>query len=477
MSPLLLRRYRAERLLRREYDLHREQVLAGVRARLHARRVTLDNSDLEECYTQAWHGLYVVLMRGESIDNLLAWLTIVCFRRAIDEHRARAREQPVPLPDVPLHASTGHLEPDLIGELEDRTHLRQVFEALRERLSPRERQAATLCYLQGLSRAQAAAQMGISVARMGKLMDGRGPGHPGVAAKVDELMRTIRAGGWCEQQASLMRALAFGILDPDGERYRLAELHTRECPACRAYVLSLRGLAAVLPPFVLPFGPLVAGVGGGIGVVRVGGGAKLAGVGGRAGVGGGGSAGVGASVGVGAGASGATGGWLPLGGSLATKLAAGCLLLAGVGGGCAALIVGAHHPARAGHRRDLALGGGTGSAGIGAVLARGVSPGGVFTPAGSGFGSTEPSAQRVRDRPTRAASHRIRSLTAPHGPMLDQAQLELGFERAPAAAVARKGARINHQAQPRSPSPPPAGHATLASSRYPRGAAGEFEVR
>ncbi len=78
-------------------------------------------------------------------------------------------------------------------------------------------------------------------------MEGRGPGRPGVAGKVGELLEAIRGGEWCEQQGSLMRGLAFGILDPGGERYRLARLHQRECPACRAYVLSLRGLAAVLP--------------------------------------------------------------------------------------------------------------------------------------------------------------------------------------------------------------------------------------
>ena len=85
---------------------------------------------------------------------------------------------------------------------------------------------------------------------MRKLMEGPGPGRPGVAGKVGELVETIRGGGWCEEQGSLMRGLAFGILDPEGERYRLAMAHRRECPACRAYVLSLRGLAAVLPvPF------------------------------------------------------------------------------------------------------------------------------------------------------------------------------------------------------------------------------------
>ena len=89
---------------------------------------------------------------------------------------------------------------------------------------------------------------------MRKLMDGQGAGRPGVAGKVGRLVETIRDGGWCEEQGSLMRGLAYGILDPDGERYRLALIHRSECPACRAYVVSLRGLAAALPPVLLPWG-------------------------------------------------------------------------------------------------------------------------------------------------------------------------------------------------------------------------------
>jgi hypothetical protein len=36
-----------------------------------------------------------------------------------------------------------------------------------------------------------------------------------------------RAGGWCDEQGSLMRGLAYGILDPNGERYRLALIHKK----------------------------------------------------------------------------------------------------------------------------------------------------------------------------------------------------------------------------------------------------------
>ncbi len=269
MSPSTLRRYRAERLLRQEFGGLREEVLGGVRGRLRARGVHLDGSDLEACYAQAWQGLYAAVAAGEEIANPGGWLAVVTFRRAIDEHRgARARgfgglaqvestgsERGVMGATAGTHVTRiARAEPDFAAELDDRAKLRQLFEALRSRLSARECEAAALCYLQGLTRAQAARRMGIGEARMAKLMEGRGPGSPGVAGKVGVLLEAISGGEWCEQQGSLMRGFAFGILDPRGERYRLARLHQRECPACRAYVLSLRGLAAVLPPLPLPWG-------------------------------------------------------------------------------------------------------------------------------------------------------------------------------------------------------------------------------
>ncbi len=227
--------------------------------------------------------------------------------------------------------------------------MRQLMEGLRGRLSAREREAAALCYLQGLSRAQAAARMGLSEARMRKLMEGRSRGRPGVAAKVGAIVDTISSGRWCEEQGSLMRAFAFGILDPDGERYRLAEAHRRQCPACRRYVRSLRGLAGVLPPVLSPLA-LTAGAIGGSGAGASSGGALAAakgagaGASGRRGIGGGRSpvglrAGQSLAGGASAagGAAGAGGGWLVLGGGLGAKLAAACLLALGIGAGCVAL--------------------------------------------------------------------------------------------------------------------------------------------
>jgi DNA-directed RNA polymerase specialized sigma24 family protein len=268
VNPSALSRYRAERLLRKDFSALRSKVLAVVRSRLHVMGVSLDPADLEACYAQAWQGLYATVLDGELVENPSAWLVLVTFRRAIDESRAARRAQLGAASrdaayEPPASDETGAalpFEPDFAQQLDDRARLRAVFEGLRTRLSTRECEAASLCYLQGLSRADAAAQMGISEARMRKLMEGSGASRPGVASKVGGLLEAIEGGGWCEQQGSLMRAFAFGILDPDGERYALALAHCRACPACRAHVASLRGLASVLPlPLLPPFALASAG--------------------------------------------------------------------------------------------------------------------------------------------------------------------------------------------------------------------------
>jgi RNA polymerase sigma factor (sigma-70 family) len=304
MSPLSLRRYRAERLLREEFETLQAKVLATVRRRLGARGVGIDPADLEDCYAQAWQGLYAAVLEGQEIANPTGWLVLVTFRRAIEDVRAAHPERRA----ADVEPDEQAQEPDLASHMDDQRRLRQVFEALRKRLNSRECQAASLCYLQGLSRAQAAERMGISEARMRKLMEGDGDGQSGVAGKVGQLLTIIRDETWCDEQSSLMRGFAFGILDPEGERYQLALLHQRECPACRSYVASLRGLAAILPPLALPAG-LGAGVVGAAGV----GGALTA-----------------------AGGAGGSGGWFLAGGSLGAKLA-GALALLGAGAGALAL--------------------------------------------------------------------------------------------------------------------------------------------
>lgn len=322
--------------MRKDFAGLRAKVLTIVRGQLQAKGIVLDPADLEACYAQAWHGLYATVLEGEEVENPSAWLVLVTFRRAIDEHLAARRAGVLGVGEIgSFPPGFDATRTDLASELDDRARLREVFEALRSRLSPRECEVASLCYLQGLSRAEAAERMGLSEARMRKLMEGAGTGRPGVAGKVGELLEMIQAGAWCEQQSSLMRAYAFGILAPEGERHALAVAHCRECPACRAHVASLRGLASLLP---LPLLPTLGAAGGGasaaVGRTATDGAArrlaaKLSRVAGR-------PANGGAADATRTGA----GGWSGLTGSLTVKLAATTVAL--VAGGYAALGVHAH---------------------------------------------------------------------------------------------------------------------------------------
>jgi DNA-directed RNA polymerase specialized sigma24 family protein len=356
MSPPALRRYRAERLLRQEFEGLRGRVIATAGGRLRASGVTLDASDLEACYAQAWQGLYMAVLEGQEIASPTGWLALVTFRRGIEEHRARRRVRCGSRngnAESELDALAGpgseEDERDLAARLDDRVRLRQLFEGLRGRLSKRELQAATLCYLQGFSRAEAAARMGLSEKRMSKLMEGRGPKQPGVANKVGALAQTIRRGDWCEEQGSLMRGFAYGILDPAGDRYQLAVSHHSQCSACRTYVLSLRGLAAVLPvpPLPLSLTAALAAAARAGGVAGRAAGTGATGVGARAAGAGAEAAGPGL-----AGAGGAGGGWLVAGGAGA-KFAVGCAVAVSIGAGCVALSAGPVTPRRPRHTRAV----------------------------------------------------------------------------------------------------------------------------
>ena len=470
MSPLTLRRFRADRLLRREFDRLRVNVLGAVQVRLNARGLNVARADLDACYSMAWHGLYTAQLAGEQIESPAAWLTVVTFRRALDEHRAHRKLGALDADltvrtldpadgaaaERPASALAAGAARDLACELDDRARIDALFEGIRDALDAREREAAVLCYLHGLSRRDAAARMGMSEARMRKLMEGRGDGRPGVAAKIGVLAQTIERGEWCEQRASLMRALAFGILELGGERHMLALMHHRNCPACRAYVASLRGLAALLPPIALPPG-LLAALAGGAGAAK--GAAGGAGATGGAGAGGAGAAAPGGVAAAGA-AGGAGGGWVLVGGPLGAKLAVGCVLLLGTG--CATLGLGAaEHARHARHQQPLRRA--TARAAVVAVTASG-----------------PPARAAPVDGGTAGASGSGRGVSA-GGPAPSQAAgREFGLEGAPAArasAAPRASAAATRESarpQARPPSPSPSATGTPSVPGAARAAAREF---
>jgi len=270
-----------------EYDRHKAEVIRTVTAKLSAAGVGGSGADLEASYNEAWHALYLALADGEEIENRVGYLVTVSYRRALNEIRAlkvsrRADSAELDMIGVDL---------DLDSQLDAQIQLRQIREGFRSKLSARELEAATLCHLYGYTRPEAAEAMGVRPKRMEKIMDR-------ASARIGTVVEAVRSGEHCAELAPTIRAFALGMLDPDGEKYRLASDHLDHCSACRHDVWTERGLAAIGPPLPLAFALLAGGAGlagsaaGGVALV---GGGKTAATGGLAK--GGAVAGKGASVG------------------------------------------------------------------------------------------------------------------------------------------------------------------------------------
>lgn len=242
---------RADDLLAAEYERSKPEVLRTVSAKLGGSPPS--GVDLEAAYNEAWHALYLRLEEGEEIANRKGFLVTVAYRRALSEHRAVRLE----------HAANGDLaeiavEPDIEAHLDAETQLRRLRQGLRGALDERELQAATLCLLHGYSRPEAARLLGIAPRRMEKLMDR-------ATRRINAVIDVVRPDELCASFDSMVRAFAVGMLDEEGERYRLARDHLADCSACRRKVLVLRGLGAVTPPLPALFG-LLAGATGAAGV-------------------------------------------------------------------------------------------------------------------------------------------------------------------------------------------------------------------
>ncbi|MCK9248705.1 MAG: hypothetical protein M0P31_06975 [Solirubrobacteraceae bacterium] len=238
----------SERVVAREYRAVRDEVLRTVAGKLRAAGVILDESDLDAAYNQAWHALYVKLEAGEPVESRVAMLVTITHRRALDDHRSRHVDRRAELaPELPAPPE------DLDARIDDRTRLRSLRDGMRERLSDRELEAATLCYLYDHTRAEAARRMGLTPRRMEKVMDG-------VSRRMGRLVEDV-SGDWCRERRSMILAYALGVLDPDGERHALAASHLEDCSACRRRVLGLRGIASLAPPLPLLAGTGAVGVG------------------------------------------------------------------------------------------------------------------------------------------------------------------------------------------------------------------------
>jgi DNA-directed RNA polymerase specialized sigma24 family protein len=146
---------RAERAANENYDELQAEVIGTVRGKLASRKMLLDESDLEEAYCQAWHGVCETIKRGTTVSNLTGLLVEITWRRAVDIYRELRPGQRVDVGDE--HS----VDLDVDGQLDDQIKLRRFISRVRGRLNPRECEAVSLCVIHGYPRPEAAKLLGV----------------------------------------------------------------------------------------------------------------------------------------------------------------------------------------------------------------------------------------------------------------------------------------------------------------------------
>lgn len=227
----------ADRVIAAEYDAFKSEVTKTVSAKLAGSRINFAAIDMDGFYNQAWYGLYTKLQTGDRIENRKGLLISMTYRRAIDEYRTLHADRQT---DADALDDVG-VDEGIDDMLDQQMQFRQFVEGMRSSLNDRELRAATLCYVYGLTRPEAAEQVGVKPKRMEKIMDE-------VSRKMRPLLAQIKDGEWCESRAELINQYALGALDEQSPEYREATDHLANCSGCRRHVLGTRGLTAVAPP-------------------------------------------------------------------------------------------------------------------------------------------------------------------------------------------------------------------------------------
>lgn len=245
----------ADAVIGEEYEAFKGDVVRTVSGKLAASKIRFAELDMDGFYNQAWYGLYTKLQDGQAIENRKGLLVQMTYRRAIDEYRTLHPDRQAD----PVVLETVGVEDPIAETLDQQRDFSQFVEAMRSSLSQRELTAATLCYVYGMTRPEAAEQIGVRPKRMEKIMDE-------VSVKMRPLLSSIKEGNWCEDRAVLINQYALGALEPGSDEHEQAVRHLEQCPGCRRHVLGTRGLAAVTIPSTLALVALTGAATGGAAV-------------------------------------------------------------------------------------------------------------------------------------------------------------------------------------------------------------------
>jgi RNA polymerase sigma factor (sigma-70 family) len=233
------------------HDRYRQRLFAYTRQMLAGSK-----QDAEDALQDVFLRAYGALRADDRPVTLRAWLYRVAHNRCIDQLR-RISPAPADVMDVsrtPLH--------DPLIEAERREDLRRLVDDVR-RLPEQQRSALLMRELEGLSYAELAGALGVTVPAVKSLLV---RARIGLAEAVE-----ARDAACGEVRADLASAHGRGVRSSG-----LARRHMRDCPGCREYRhqlrLARRSFAALTPTAPGPISALLQliGIGGGSGAAAAG---------------------------------------------------------------------------------------------------------------------------------------------------------------------------------------------------------------
>jgi len=275
-APLL--RFRSDEQLVALFRAGHDDAFRAIHERYHkrlfgyARQMLPGRQDAEDALQDVFVRAYSGLRANDRDLALRAWLFRVAHNRCIDELR-----RPAPPPPEVLHLVRSSAQDPLV-EVDLRESLRRLIADVR-RLPEQQRSALLLRELGGLSYAELAASLGISIGAVKSVL---------VRARI----ALARAAEARDTACADIREELVGAYDRGVRPNANARRHMRDCAGCRGFRRELRGVNRQLAALAPTLGPLgfvakVLGVSGGAGGGATAGGAALLGGGGVAASGGG----------------------------------------------------------------------------------------------------------------------------------------------------------------------------------------------
>jgi RNA polymerase sigma factor (sigma-70 family) len=242
----------SEEAFRAIHDRYRQRMFAYTRQMLSGSAVDAEDA-VQEIFVRAYSGL-------RSSDRelaLRAWLYRIAHNRCIDELR---RPQSVATETIPPTVPNAGGDP--VTRLELRDALKRLIADV-QRLPDQQRSALLMRELAGMTYADVAGALGVSVPAVKSLL---------VRARVGLAQANEARDTACARiREDLIVAHDRGV-----RASGLARRHLRDCPHCRQFRTDVRGVSRQLAAFVPALGPIgviakVLGIGGGGGAAAGGG--------------------------------------------------------------------------------------------------------------------------------------------------------------------------------------------------------------